>query len=57
MGILSKVRRAAWRTSSIAGDVQAATRGPGPAARRVARKSAYRTGGKATRKLLRLLGL
>jgi hypothetical protein len=52
-----KVQRAAWRVSSVAGDVSAVTRGPGAVGKRIVRKAAYRTTGRALNRLLRSLGL
>ncbi len=57
MGALSKARRRAFRASVVLGDVEAAVQGPGPAARRLVRKRATRTGNRALRRVLRGLGL
>jgi hypothetical protein len=59
---ISQIRRLAWKTSSVLGDVQAVqqsarTRSVKPVARRVVRKAAYRAEGRATRKILRGFGL
>jgi hypothetical protein len=55
--ILSQLRRAAWRTSSIAGDLQAAEQGPGAVVKRKARKAATRRTNRGLRKALRSIGL
>jgi hypothetical protein len=59
---IAQIRRIAWKTSSILGDVQAVQRSAktgsvSPIAKRVVRKAAYRTEGRCTRKALRSLGL
>jgi len=62
MSFLTQLRRAAWKASAVAGDAQAIERAveqgtPAPVIRRAVRKRVYRTGGRATRTLLRSLGL
>lgn len=50
-------RRAAWRVSSIGGDVSAATHGPAALGKRYVRKAATRQVNRSLRRLLRSLGL
>jgi hypothetical protein len=59
---IAQIRRIAWKTSSILGDVQAvqrsaSTRSAAPVAKRIVRKEIYRTQGRATRSILRSLGI
>jgi hypothetical protein len=57
-----KLRRIAYRSASVLGDAEAVqksvqTRSAKPVVKRVVRKSVYRAEGKATRKVLKGLGL
>jgi hypothetical protein len=57
-----KARRFLYRAASVLGDAEAVqksvkTRSPKPVVKRVVRKTVYRTEGKATRRVLKGLGL
>ena len=51
------LRSQLYRAARDLGNVQAATRGPGAYAKRVARRKVYRTTNGMTRRLLRSVGL
>jgi hypothetical protein len=54
---VTALRRNLYRAARILGDVEAVGRGPGPYARRVVRRRAYRVNGRWMRRLLRKAGL
>lgn len=54
---LSSLRRGSYRLGSVLGDLSAARRGPSAYGRRIARKGLYRAQGRATRSVLRKIGL
>lgn len=51
MRMISKTRRVLYRTASVLGDINAVSKGPAPAAKRVIRKSAWRAFSRAMRGL------
>lgn len=55
--ILGQTRGQLYRAARDLGDISAASRGPGPLAKRLVRKRLYRTEGRLTRRLLRGLKL
>lgn len=62
MSVIRALRRTTWRASSVLGDIEAAQDAmrdgsPAPLARRLARKEIYKAEGRATRRLLRKIGL
>lgn len=54
---LSKLRPLLYRSGAVLGDVSAARRGPAALGKRVVRKQVYRAQGRASRKILRSIGL
>lgn len=51
------LRRAAYRSAAVLGDLSAASKGPAAMGKRLVRKRAHRVTGGATQRMLRRVGL